>query len=113
MSEEGGEEVNEEELERLREKRLRELQRQAEERRRAEELAAQRRSALKRVLTPEALQRLDNLRIVRPDLVGALEQQLLALAASGRIKLPIDEETLKEILAEVYQRSRKEYRFRF
>lgn len=106
-------EVDDEELERLREKKLRELQREAEARRKAEELAAQRRLALKRILTPEALARLDNLRIVRPELVEALEQQLLALAASGRVKLPISDEDLKQILAEIYERSRKEYRFRF
>lgn len=106
-------EGNDEELERLREKKLRELQREAEERSKAQELAAQRRLALKRILTPEALARLDNLRIVRPELVEALEQQLLALAASGRIKLPISDEDLKQILAQIYEKSRKEYRFRF
>lgn len=108
---EGG--IDDEELERLREKKLRELQQEAEARRKAEELAAQRRLALKRILTPEALARLDNLRIVRPELVEALEQQLLALAASGRVKLPISDEDLKQILAEIYEKSRKEYRFRF
>lgn len=107
------EDSNDEELERLREKKLRELQEQAEARRRAEELAAQRRLALKRILTPEAMARLDNLRIVRPELVEALEQQLLALASSGRIKLPITDEDLKQILAQIYERSRREYRFRF
>ncbi len=106
-------EIDDEELERLREKKLRELQQEAEARRKAEELAAQRRLALKRILTPEALARLDNLRIVRPELVEALEQQLLALAASGRVKLPISDEDLKQILAEIYEKSRKEYRFRF
>lgn len=107
------EDSNDEELERLREKKLRELQEQAEARRRAEELAAQRRLALKRILTPEAMARLDNLRIVRPELVEALEQQLLALASSGRVKLPITDEDLKQILAQIYERSRREYRFRF
>jgi programmed cell death protein 5 len=109
MAAEGGDE----ELERLREKKLKEMQEQAEARRRAEELAAQRRLALKRILTPEALARLDNLRIVRPELVEALEQQLISLAASGRVKLPITDEDLKDILAQIYERSRKEYRFRF
>jgi programmed cell death protein 5 len=109
MAAEGGDE----ELERLREKKLKEMQEQAEARRRAEELAAQRRLALKRILTPEALARLDNLRIVRPELVEALEQQLISLAASGRVKLPITDEDLKDILAQIYEKSRREYRFRF
>ncbi|MCI4465686.1 MAG: DNA-binding protein [Thermoproteus sp.] len=109
MAAEGGDE----ELERLREKKLKEMQEQAEARRRAEELAAQRRLALKRILTPEALARLDNLRIVRPELVEALEQQLISLAASGRVKLPITDEDLKDILAQIYEKSRKDYRFRF
>lgn len=100
------------ELEEIRRKKLEELQKQAELERQAQIAAAQRRAALKRLLTPEALSRLDNIRLVRPEIVEALEQQLISLASSGRVKVPIDDETLKKILESIYSQTRREYRFR-
>ncbi|MEM1662977.1 MAG: DNA-binding protein [Pyrobaculum sp.] len=106
------EEVDDRELEELRRKKIEELQKKAELERQAQIAAAQRRAALKRILTPEALARLDNIRIVRPEVASAIEQQLITLASSGRIKIPIDDETLKEILRAIYNQGKKEYRFR-
>jgi len=105
-------EAEDRELEELRRKKLEELQKRAEAERQAQIAAAQRRAVLKRILTPEALARLDNIRVVRPDLVEALEQQLISLASSGRIRVPIDDETLKKILETVYSQTRREYRLR-
>jgi len=105
-------EAEDRELEELRRKKLEELQKRAEAERQAQIAAAQRRAVLKRILTPEALARLDNIRVVRPDLVEALEQQLISLASSGRIRVPIDDETLKKILEAVYSQTRREYRLR-
>ncbi|ABO08412.1 DNA-binding protein [Pyrobaculum calidifontis] len=105
-------EAEDRELEELRRKKLEELQKRAEAERQAQIAAAQRRAVLKRILTPEALARLDNIRVVRPDIVEALEQQLISLASSGRVKVPIDDETLKKILEAVYSQTRQEYRFR-
>jgi len=105
-------EAEDRELEELRRKKLEELQKRAEAERQAQIAAAQRRAVLKRILTPEALARLDNIRVVRPDIVEALEQQLISLASSGRVKVPIDDETLKKILEAVYSQTRREYRFR-
>ena len=105
-------EAEDRELEELRRKKLEELQKRAEAERQAQIAAAQRRAVLKRILTPEALARLDNIRVVRPDIVEALEQQLISLASSGRVKVPIDDETLKKILETVYSQTRQEYRFR-
>jgi DNA-binding TFAR19-related protein len=112
MAEEGFEQPRDEELEELRQRKLKELQKRAELERQAQIAAAQRRAALKKILTPEALARLDNIRIVRPELAEALEQQLIALASSGRVKIPIDEDALKKILEAVYSQTRREYRFR-
>lgn len=114
MAEEGfGQLRNEEqELEELRRKKLEEMKKRAELERQAQIAAAQRRVALKKILTPAALARLDNIKVVRPELAEALEQQLIALASSGRVKIPIDEDTLKEILSTIYSQTRKEYRLR-
>ncbi len=105
--------VTDEELEELKRRKMMELQKRLEEERRRAELAAQRRAILSVILTPEARARLDNLRLVKPELVEALENQLIALAQSGRIKVPITDEELKRILEEVYKRTHREIRIRF
>ena len=104
---------DEDELEEARRRKLEELQRKAEEeeRKRAEE--AQKRAIIRVILTPEARSRLDNLRLVKPELVESIENQLIALAQSGRIKVPITDEELKKILEAVYSQTRREYRIRF
>jgi programmed cell death protein 5 len=112
MAEGRFEQPRDEELEELRRRKLEELQKRAELERQAQIAAAQRRAALKKILTPGALARLDNIKIVRPELAETLEQQLIALASSGRVKIPIDEDAIKEILEAIYSRTRKEYRFR-
>ena len=114
MAEEGFDQLRneEQELEELRRKKLEEMKKRAELERQAQIAAAQRRATLKKILTSAALARLDNIKVVRPELAEALEQQLIALASSGRVKIPIDEDTLKEILSTIYSQTRKEYRLR-
>jgi programmed cell death protein 5 len=110
-----GDELGEEELEQLRRRRLAELQRAAaEEERRAEvqqQVEVQKQAILKRILTPEARQRLTNIKMVRPDFADQLELQLIQLAQSGRVKLPISDEQLKEALVRL-QSQRKEIKIR-
>jgi len=111
------EEYYDEELEAIKRKKLLEYQRKlrelmaAEERRRIEE--ARREQILRRILSPEARQRLANLRMIRPELVERLEEQLIALATSGRLKVPLSDEELKNILASLARQTRREYRIRY
>ena len=102
-----------EEIEAIRQRKMRELQRQIEEERRRQELAAQRRAVLRAILTPEARERLDNLRVVKPELVEALEQQLITLAQSGKVRVPITDEDLKRILETIYKQTHREFRIRY
>jgi programmed cell death protein 5 len=53
---------------------------------------------LRRVLTPEARERLGRIRLAKPDIAQAVEQQVLGLAASGRLRGPIDDATLRALL---------------
>jgi len=108
-------ELGEEELEGLRRRRLAELQRAAvDEQRRAEvqqQVEVQKQAILKRILAPEARQRLTNIRMVRSDFAEQLELQLIQLAQSGRVKLPISDEQLKEALVRI-QSQRKDIKIR-
>ena len=102
--------IDDEELERIRQRKMEELQRRiAEEERARREL--ERQAAMRVILTPEARQRLANLRLVKPELVAQLEEQLIQLANTGRIKMPITDETLKQILLRLSS-SRRRIRIR-
>ncbi len=106
-------EFSEEELALL-ERQYRELlrRRQELERRRIEQAIeeARRQELLRSILTPEARERLSNLKLVRPDLARAVEDYLISLATQGRLSRRITDEELKSILAEIYEKTRKEYR---
>ncbi|MCS7132126.1 MAG: DNA-binding protein, partial [Aigarchaeota archaeon] len=87
---------HDEELEKLKAKRMAEIQEKlAEEERLRREM--ERQAAMRIILTPEARQRLANLRLIKPELVAQLEEQLIQLANSGRVKMPITDEVLKDI----------------
>jgi len=108
-------ELSEEELQQLRRRRLAELQRAAvEEERQAEvqrQVEIQKQAILKRILTMEARQRLTNIRMVRPDFAEQLELQLIQLAQTGKVKLPISDSQLKDALVRL-QSQRKEIKIR-
>ena len=100
------------ELEELRRRRLRQLQEmQSAEAVNAQAYAAQeaemarreqeRSEILRRILTPEARERLGRIRLAKPDVAAAVEQQLIALAASGRIQRAIDDATLRALLERI------------
>ena len=103
--------IDDEELERIRQRKMEELQRRiAEEEERARR-ELERQAAMRVILTPEARQRLANLRLVKPELVAQLEEQLIQLANTGRIKMPITDEILKQILLRLSS-SRRRIRIR-
>jgi len=80
-----------------------------EEKRKRAELEAQKQEILRKILTPEARNRLNNVKLVRPEIAQLIEEQLIMLAQSGRIVEPLTDEQLREILEDIYSRSRKEY----
>ncbi|MEM2936899.1 MAG: DNA-binding protein [Candidatus Bathyarchaeia archaeon] len=108
-------EEEEEELEVLRRRRLLELQqRLAQEQQRIQaqqQVEMQKQALLRRILTPDARQRLTNLKMVRPEFAEQLELQLIQLAQQGRLNIPLNDEQLKEILARL-QSGRREIKIR-
>ncbi len=104
-----------EELEALRRRRLMELQEKlVQEQQQAEaerQVELQKQTLMRRILTPEARQRMANLRMVKPEFAAQLELQLIQIAQQGKIKIPIDDEQLKDILRRL-QSNRKEIRIR-
>ena len=99
--------VDDEELEQIRQRRLAELQARAaeEEARRRQE--AEKAAIMRAILTPEARQRLTNLRMARPEAAEAVENYLIQLARSGRIKGQITDDVLRELLERIAPKKRE------
>ena len=104
------------ELADLRRRRMEQLQRQAMEQQAAEEemerqrqLESQIRVMLMEILEPEARERLNTIKLTRPDFAKAVEQQLVMLAQSGRIRQRITDEQLKALLSQLTP-SKREFR---
>ena len=82
----------------------------------AAEEEAQRKSmrenVIRMALTSEARQRLTNVRMVKPEIARAIEEYVIQLASSGRLKSVIDDEQLKALLAGMADKQRKEFKIR-
>jgi programmed cell death protein 5 len=100
---------SDEELEKLRQEKMEKLQEQAgeggvdEEQLEAqrEQQEAQKKAILRQNLTDGARKRLNTVKMSKPQRGEQLEQQIVALAQSGRVQGKIDEEQMKEILREL------------
>ena len=59
---------------------------------------------MKKIFTKEALERMNRIRLVKPDLATQLELYLLQLHQTGQIKTIIDDERLKMILDSIVKK---------
>ena len=103
--------MSDEELEELRRRKLSALQKQAADEQRSaqmeQQLEQQKQALLRNILSPEARQRLTNLKMVKPEFIGQLELQLIQLAQQGKIPIPLGDEQLKKILTQLQSRKRE------
>ena len=110
-----------EDIEEIRKKKLMELQRRYLEQQKAEEeaarqemeLEAQLDAIMRRILTPEARERLGRVKLVKPELARQVQLVLVQLYQAGQITEPIDDAKLKRILAQIDERTRREYRIKW
>ena len=70
------------------------------------EIAAQKEQILKQVLSSEARLRLNNIKMVRPEVATLVENYLIGMASQGRSNQPITDEQLKQILQSIQQPKR-------
>lgn len=107
--------ASEEDLEDIRRRKMLELRRQLDNEQRKvvqeETLETQKQALLRQIMTTEARERLNRIKLVKPEFAEQIELQLIQIAQSGKIRLPITDEQLKLILTRL-QPSRREIKFR-
>jgi len=101
--------MGDDELAELRRRKMEELQNQqmgqqaAEQQamQREQQLEAQIQSILKQAMEPEARERLHTIKLTRPEFARAVEQQIVMLAQSNRLRQKITDEQLKNLLQQL------------
>jgi len=100
--------MGDDELAELRRRRMAQMQQQAgnqeamqEELERQLKMKSQIQMILMQVLEPDARERLNTIKLTKPDFAGAVEQQLVALGQSGRLQKKITDAQLKELLRQL------------
>jgi programmed cell death protein 5 len=63
-----------------------------------------REAALRMALTSEARQRLANVKMVRPDLAASIEEYVIQLASSGKLRKPVDDDQVKQMLGALQEK---------
>ena len=101
------------ELENLRKKKLQEMQEQAafqeqmeEQEEQQKHLEEQKKAILRAILSNEARERLGRIKIARPEMAESIENQLIMLAQSGKLKNKINDEELRMLLSRVLPKKR-------
>ena len=72
-----------------------------------EQINAQKEMMLKQILSSEARLRLNNVRMVKPELANLVENYLIGLSTQGKIQGQITDEQLKQILLSAQQPKRE------
>jgi programmed cell death protein 5 len=104
---------NDEELDEIRRRKLEELKQQAVQQQIAEaqerEYEAKKYQLMRKILSPEGRQRLENIRMVKPEFAEQIEIQLIQLFQSGKLRggIPLPDKAFKKLLEQISSFERK------
>jgi len=102
--------MSDEELTAIRRKKLQQLQQRSSEDQKQtqdERIEQQKQELLRQLLSPEARQRLTNLKMIKPEFTEQLELQIIQLAQTGKLPIPLSDAQLKQILLQLQGRKRE------
>jgi programmed cell death protein 5 len=103
--------MSDDELDQIRKRKLLSMQNRVSDEQRQtqaeQQMEDQKQALLSKILTPEARQRLNNLKMVKKDFVENIEMQLIEMAQSGKLPIPLSDAQLKQILVQLQSRKRE------
>ncbi len=109
-----------EQLENIRRKKLEQLQMQAAQQENVEkqqqDFEKKKYDLMRRILSSEGRQRLENIRMVRPEFAEQIELQLIQLYQMGRLKgaIPLPDQAFKKLLEQIAASGKKkDYNIKF
>jgi programmed cell death protein 5 len=104
---------DDEDLENIRRRKLQEIRQQAAQQQIAEaqqrEFEEKKYLIMRNILSPEGRQRLENIRMVKPEFAEQIEVQLIQLFQSGRLKgaTPLPDKAFKKLLEQITSSGKK------
>ncbi len=105
--------MDKDEIRRIKERKKRELQEDSEMQKRNQEMEKKieqkKKEALRKILTKEARERLNTVKLTNKEVVDQLETYLVQLSQSGQLREKIDEEKLKKILRSIKDEQKKDW----
>ena len=103
--------MSDDELDQIRKRKLLSMQnRLGDEQRQVQaeqQIEQQKQALLAKMLTPEARQRLNNLKMVKREFTEQIELQLIEMAQTGKLPIPLSDTQLKSILIQLQSRKRE------
>ena len=104
--------MSDDELDQIRKRKLLSMQnrRMSDEQRHAQaeqQIEQQKQALLAKILAPEARQRLNNLKMVKAEFAEQIEMQLIEMAQTGKLPIPLSDAQLKQILVQLQSRKRE------
>ena len=103
--------MSDDELEQIRRRKLNSMQNRVSDEQRQvqaeQQIEQQKQALLAKILSPEARQRLNNLKMVKRDFADQIEMQLIEMAQTGRLPIPLSDAQLKSILLQLQSRKRE------
>jgi programmed cell death protein 5 len=104
--------MSDDELDQIRKRKLLSMQnrRMNDEQRQSQaeqQLEQQKQALLSKILAPEARQRLNNLKMVKAEFAENIEMQLIEMAQTGKLPIPLSDAQLKQILVQLQSRKRE------
>jgi len=103
--------MSDDELEQIRKRKLSSMQNRVSDEQRQtqaeQQYENQKQALLAKILTPEARQRLNNLKMVKKDFAEQIELQIIEMAQTGKLPIPLTDAQLKSILIQLQSRKRE------
>jgi programmed cell death protein 5 len=102
--------MSDDQLDQIRKRKMLSMQQRSnDEQRQSQEqqIEAQKNALLAKILAPDARQRLNNLKMVKQEFAEQIEMQLIEMAQTGKLPIPLSDAQLKGILIQLQSRKRE------